>query len=122
VQLSPQPVGAAHHARSGVLWRRWQDGVPSLFRPCDAQPARLDVNHATEPLRYAQAFADWLHDRITAHDTDALVVTAIARPTRHARIRRRRLPAVAGRLGLRMRPHASSASDWLRVRRAGLRF
>jgi 4,5-DOPA dioxygenase extradiol len=26
-----------------------------------------------EPLRYAQAFADWLRDRLAAHDVDALV-------------------------------------------------
>jgi len=26
-----------------------------------------------EPLRYAQAFAGWLHDRLIAHDIDALV-------------------------------------------------
>jgi 4,5-DOPA dioxygenase extradiol len=26
-----------------------------------------------EPLRYAQAFAEWLHDRLIAHDVDALV-------------------------------------------------
>ncbi len=27
----------------------------------------------TEPLHYAKAFAQWLHDRLVAHDTDALI-------------------------------------------------
>jgi 4,5-DOPA dioxygenase extradiol len=26
-----------------------------------------------EPLRYAQAFSEWLHDRLIAHDIDSLV-------------------------------------------------
>jgi 4,5-DOPA dioxygenase extradiol len=26
-----------------------------------------------QPLRYAQAFAEWLHDSLIAHDVDALV-------------------------------------------------
>ena len=31
------------------------------------------VSRRQEPLRYAQAFAAWLHDRLMAHDVDALV-------------------------------------------------
>jgi len=77
VQLSLQPeLGAAHHVALGrALAPLAQDGVLVIGSGHATHNLRdwMTNPRRTEPLRYAQAFADWLHDRITAHDTDALI-------------------------------------------------
>jgi len=76
-QLSVQPeLGTAHHvelgralaplAREGVLIVGSGHTTHNL-RDWSANPRR------GEPLRYAQDFADWMHDRLLAHDTAALI-------------------------------------------------
>jgi len=77
VQLSVQPeLGTAHHLRLGrALAPLAKDGVLIIgsghathnLRDWMANPRRH------EPLRYAQAFSGWLHDRLVEHDADALV-------------------------------------------------
>ncbi len=77
VQLSLQPaLGAAHHvalgralaplAREGVLIVGSGHTTHNL-RDWMANPRRH------EPLRYAQAFAEWLQATLRAHDTETLV-------------------------------------------------
>ncbi|HEX3630866.1 MAG TPA: class III extradiol ring-cleavage dioxygenase [Casimicrobiaceae bacterium] len=77
VQLSIQPeLGAAHQLRVGR----------ALAPLADDSVLIVGSGHAThnlrdwmsnprrqEPLRYAQAFSEWLHDRLIAHDIDSLV-------------------------------------------------
>jgi 4,5-DOPA dioxygenase extradiol len=77
VQLAIQPeFGAAHHLRVGR----------ALAPLADDSVLIIGSGHAThnlrdwmsnprrqEPLRYAKAFAEWLHDRLMARDVDALV-------------------------------------------------
>ena len=77
VQLSLQPeLGAARHVELGR----------ALAPLADAGVLIVGSGHAThnlrgwmtnprrqETLRYAQAFADWLHERLAARDTAALV-------------------------------------------------
>jgi len=77
VQVSLQPgLGVARHVELGrALAPLAGDGVLIIgsghathnLRDWMANPRRQ------EPLRYAQAFADWLHDRLAARDTAALV-------------------------------------------------
>ena len=77
VQVSLQPgLGAARHVELGrALAPLADDGVLIVgsghathnLRDWMASPRRQ------EPLRYAQAFADWLHERLAAGDTSALV-------------------------------------------------
>jgi 4,5-DOPA dioxygenase extradiol len=77
VQLSLQPgLGAARHVELGLaLAPLARDGVLIVgsghathnLRDWMANPRRQ------EPLRYAQAFADWLRERLDARDTAALV-------------------------------------------------
>jgi 4,5-DOPA dioxygenase extradiol len=77
VQLSVQPeLGTARHVELGrALAPLAGDGVLIVgsghathnLRDRMANPRRQ------EPLRYAQAFADWLHERLAACDTAALV-------------------------------------------------
>ena len=77
VQVSVQPgLGTAHHLRLGhALAPLAAEGVLIIgsghathnLRDWMANPRRQ------APLRYAQAFADWLRDRLQAHDTAALV-------------------------------------------------
>jgi 4,5-DOPA dioxygenase extradiol len=77
IQLSLQPgLGAARHVELGrALAPLAGDGVLIVgsghathnLRDWMANPRRQ------EPLRYAQAFADWLHERLAQHDTAALV-------------------------------------------------
>ena len=77
VQVSLQPeLGPARHVELGR----------ALAPLADDDVLIIGSGHAThnlgdwmgnprrqEPLRYAQAFADWLHERLAAHDTAALV-------------------------------------------------
>jgi 4,5-DOPA dioxygenase extradiol len=77
VQISLQPaLGTLHHVALGrALAPLADDGVLIVgsghtthnLRDWLANPRRH------EPLRYAQAFADWLQERLLAHDTTALV-------------------------------------------------
>jgi 4,5-DOPA dioxygenase extradiol len=77
VQISVQPeLGAAHHVALGrALAPLADDDVLILgsghathnLRDWMAAPRRQ------EPLRYAQTFAEWLHERLLARDTDALI-------------------------------------------------
>ncbi len=77
VQLSLQPeLGTAHHLRLGR----------ALAALADDEVLIIGSGHAThnlrdwmsnprrhEPLRYAESFADWLEERLAAHDVQALV-------------------------------------------------
>ena len=77
VQLSVQPeLGTARHVALGrALAPLSADGVLIVgsghtthnLRDWMANPRR------NEPLRYAQAFSDWLQDRLAVHDTAALI-------------------------------------------------
>jgi 4,5-DOPA dioxygenase extradiol len=77
VQLSLQPgLGTAHHFELGrALAPLAQDGLLVLGSGHATHNLRdwMANPHRTEPLRYASAFAEWLHDRLAARDTDALV-------------------------------------------------
>jgi 4,5-DOPA dioxygenase extradiol len=77
VEISLQPeMGVAHHVELGR----------ALAPLAEEEILIVGSGHAThnlrdwmsnprrqEPLRYAQEFAAWLHDRLLAHDVDALV-------------------------------------------------
>jgi 4,5-DOPA dioxygenase extradiol len=77
VQLSVQPeLGTARHVELGrALSPLVSDGVLIVgsghmthnLRDWMANPRRH------EPMKYAQAFAGWMHDRLRSHDTAALV-------------------------------------------------
>ena len=77
VQISLQPErGTAHHVELGrALAPLADDGVLIVgsghathnLRDWMMNPGRR------EPLRYAQEFAGWLHERLAAGDTDALI-------------------------------------------------
>jgi 4,5-DOPA dioxygenase extradiol len=77
VEISLQPGrGTAHHVELGrALAPLADDGVLIVgsghathnLRDWMMNPGRR------EPLRYAQEFAGWLHDRLAAGDTDALI-------------------------------------------------
>jgi 4,5-DOPA dioxygenase extradiol len=77
VQLAIQPeLDAAHHLRVGrALAPLADDSVLIIgsghtthnLRDWMSKPGRQ------EPMRYAKAFAEWLHDRLMARDVDALV-------------------------------------------------
>jgi 4,5-DOPA dioxygenase extradiol len=77
VEVSLQPeLGTAHHVELGrALAPLSDDGVLIVgsghtthnLRDWMANPRR------NEPLRYAQEFADWVHDRLAAGDTEALI-------------------------------------------------
>ena len=77
VQLSIQPeLGAAHHLRVGrALAPLADDSVLIIGSGHTTHNLRdwMSNPRRQEPLRYAQAFAKWLHDSLTAHDVDALV-------------------------------------------------
>lgn len=77
VQLSLQTeLGAAHHLRLGrALAPLADDGVLIIGSGHTTHNLRdwMVNRQRHEPLRYAQTFADWLHGRLAAHDTDALV-------------------------------------------------
>ncbi|HEV7412031.1 MAG TPA: class III extradiol ring-cleavage dioxygenase [Casimicrobiaceae bacterium] len=77
VQLAIQPeLGAAHHLRVGrALAPLADDSVLIVGSGHTTHNLRdwMSNPRRQEPLRYAQAFAEWLHDRLIAHDVDALV-------------------------------------------------
>jgi 4,5-DOPA dioxygenase extradiol len=77
VQLSVQPgLGAAHHVQLGrALAPLAGDGVLIIGSGHTTHNLRDWVANARrpEPLRYAQAFSEWLAAALAAHDTDELV-------------------------------------------------
>jgi 4,5-DOPA dioxygenase extradiol len=77
VQLAIQPeFGAAHHLRVGrALAPLADDSVLIIGSGHTTHNLRdwMSNPRRQEPLRYAQAFAEWLHDRLMARDVDALV-------------------------------------------------
>jgi len=77
VQLSLQPaLGPAHHFRLGrALAALADDGVLVIGSGHATHNLHdwMSNRRRQEPLRYAQAFARWLHERLAAHDTDALI-------------------------------------------------
>ena len=106
LQLSLQPgLGTARHVELGrALAPLAADGVLIVgsghathnLRDWMANPRRQ------EPLRYAQAFAEWLHERLAARDTSALVALPGTGAGRRARASvRGALPAAARGVGRR---------------------
>ena len=77
VQLSLQPeLGAARHVELGrALASLSDDGVLIVGSGHATHNLRdwMDNPRRQEPVPYARAFADWLSDRLSAHDTAALV-------------------------------------------------
>ncbi len=77
VQLAIQPAfGAAHHLRVGrALAPLTDDAVLIIGSGHTTHNLRdwMSNPRRQEPLRYAQAFAAWLYDRLMAHDVDALI-------------------------------------------------
>jgi 4,5-DOPA dioxygenase extradiol len=77
VQLSIQPeLGAAHHLRVGrALAPLADDSVLIIGSGHTTHNLRdwMSNPRRQEPLRYVQAFSEWLHDRLIAHDVDSLV-------------------------------------------------
>jgi len=77
VQLSVQTgMGTAHHLRLGrALAPLAADGVLIIGSGHTTHNLRdwMTNPRRQEPLRYAQAFADWVGDRLKAHDAAALI-------------------------------------------------
>jgi 4,5-DOPA dioxygenase extradiol len=77
LQISVQPgLGTAHHLRLGRALAPLADaGVLIVGSGHTTHNLRDWMTNARrgETLPYAKAFADWMHDRIEAHDVDALV-------------------------------------------------
>ena len=77
VQLSIQSeLGAAHHLRLGrALAPLTEDGVLIVGSGHTTHNLRdwIANRRRDEPMRYAQAFARWLRDRLAERDTQALV-------------------------------------------------
>jgi 4,5-DOPA dioxygenase extradiol len=77
VQLSLQPaLGTAHHVALGrALAPLAAEGVLVIGSGHTTHNLRdwMANRRRTEPLRYAQAFAEWLDERLAAHDTQALI-------------------------------------------------
>jgi len=77
VQLSLQPeLGPAHHVNLGrALAPLAADGVLIIGSGHATHNLRdwMGNSRRQEPLPYAEAFATWLAERLTAHDTAALV-------------------------------------------------
>ena len=77
LQLSVQPeLGAAHHLHLGrALAGLPADGVLVVGSGHATHNLRDWMTHrgGSEPLPYARAFAEWLHQRLLAGDADALV-------------------------------------------------
>jgi 4,5-DOPA dioxygenase extradiol len=77
VQLSLQPeLGAAHHLRLGrALAPLTRDNVLIIGSGHTTHNLRdwMSNPRRDEPLRYAEAFAAWLRDRLAAHDAESLI-------------------------------------------------
>jgi 4,5-DOPA dioxygenase extradiol len=77
VQLSLQPaLGTAHHLRLGrALAPLASEGVLVIGSGHMTHNLHdwMTNRRRSEPLRYAQAFAAWVHDRLVANDTEALI-------------------------------------------------
>ena len=77
VEISLQPeLGTAHHVEIGrALAPLSDDGILIAGSGHTTHNLRdwMSNPRRKEPLRYAQEFADWVHDRLAAGDTDALV-------------------------------------------------
>lgn len=77
VQLSLSPeLGASHHVELGrALAPLTEDGVLIVGSGHATHNLRdwMTNPRRQEPLRYAEAFANWLSERLAAHDTAALV-------------------------------------------------
>jgi len=77
VQLSVQPeLGPAHHVRLGrALASLTTEGVLIVGSGHTTHNLRDWITNPRrhEPLRYAQDFAHWLHARLDARDTEALI-------------------------------------------------
>ena len=77
VQLSLQPeLGTAHHVELGrALAPLAEDGVLIIGSGHATHNLRdwMANSRRGEPLRYAEAFATWVSERLAAHDTAALV-------------------------------------------------
>ena len=77
VQLSLQPeLGTAHHLRLGAaLAPLARDGVLIIGSGHTTHNLRdwMSNPRRHEPLRYAVNFAEWLNERLAAHDADAVV-------------------------------------------------
>jgi len=77
VQISLQPeLGTARHVELGrALGPLAGDGVLIVGSGHTTHNLRdwIGNQRRTEPLRYAQAFTDWLNGRLDAHDTEALI-------------------------------------------------
>ncbi len=75
-QLSVQPeLGAAHHLRLGrALAPLREDDVLIIGSGHTTHNLRdwMSNPRRDEPLRYVEAFSSWLHDRLQAHDADAV--------------------------------------------------
>ena len=77
VQLSVQPeLGAAHHLRLGrALSPLAGDNVLIIGSGHTTHNLRdwMTNPRRQEPLRYAEAFAEWVNDQLRTHDTAALI-------------------------------------------------
>jgi 4,5-DOPA dioxygenase extradiol len=84
VQLSVQPgLGTAHHLRLGrALAQLAADGVLVVGSGHTTHNLRdwMTNPRRQEPLRYAQAFAQWVGERLQAHDVAALLDYRVEAP------------------------------------------
>ena len=104
--------GAPRRARTGARAARRRRRADRRLRATRRTTCATGwrTRGGSEPLRYAQEFADWLHERLAAHDTDALDRLSRPRARRRARASDRgALAAAARRVGCRRRLTACRA-------------